>query len=293
MFTSKIEKFQLLLISFTPETRPRKIVLYGLNEMPIEELKKCLQSVSVTPKEIKPLRLRENRYGYDKQSVYLLYFDAGSAKLAELRKIKHINRVIVRWEQFQPRALDKVPQCRNCQMFGHSSVNCNMPTRCLVCSLPHKTDECPKKMSRAALDHLAKEGKSIDRSFIKCANCEKSHTSNYKGCIARQSFIEVQNRFSKKTGRPRQVAPPIVNEANYPQLYNDRIPQPASSAHYNNTTWAEVAEEQGNLAQQNFNQQMKLMAEMMTTVNNMLTKLTSLVELFTSTMSKQAQHNSP
>ena len=73
----------------TAETRPRKVILYGLNEMPSNDLKKILAEHSVEPNDIKMLRLRNNQYCYDKQSVYLLYVSAGSGvKLSELRKIK-------------------------------------------------------------------------------------------------------------------------------------------------------------------------------------------------------------
>ena len=65
--------------------------------MPVDELKKLLAEQQITPTDIKMLRLRNNQYCYDKQSVYLLYFDSGSSvKLGDLRKITSINNIIVK-----------------------------------------------------------------------------------------------------------------------------------------------------------------------------------------------------
>lgn len=131
----------------TAETRPRKIVLLGLHKMDIEELKAILAAKNVHPTEIRTLRLRENHYNYDNQTIFLLYFKAGTAKLADLRNINEINHILVKWAPYSPRST--YPQCKNCQMYGHSSINCHMPTHCLVCAADHKTDDCPKKVKRA------------------------------------------------------------------------------------------------------------------------------------------------
>lgn len=142
----------------TAETRPRKIILSGLHKMEIEDLRQTLESHGINPTDIKMLKLKQNRYYYDDQSVYLLYFKPGAVKLSDLRNIKHIDHITVKWEPYTPRSHDKVPQCRNCQMFGHSSINCNMPTRCLVCAGNHVTDSCKKKIPRTTLAHKIQIG---------------------------------------------------------------------------------------------------------------------------------------
>lgn len=167
----------------TADTRPRKIILYGLYDMDLKELEEKLNSLNIFPTEIKTLKLRQSKYAYDKQSVYLLYFGPGKIKLSTLRETKYINNVVVKWEPYHPRSQDKIPQCRNCQMFVHSSINCHMPTKCLVCAEPHKTDKCPKRISRVTIDNKI-IAKPVDSSFVRCANCNENHTASYKGCIA-------------------------------------------------------------------------------------------------------------
>ncbi|ROV58599.1 hypothetical protein EGO58_11950, partial [Limosilactobacillus reuteri] len=133
----------------TLKTRPRKIVLTGLYRMDLTELKNELAEQNIHPTDIKTLNFK-NSYNYDNQAVYLLYFKPGTVKLSDLRQVKHI---IVKWSPYSPRSHNKYPQCRNCQMYGHSFINCNMPTYCLVCAKNHKTDDCKKIISRAVLEH--------------------------------------------------------------------------------------------------------------------------------------------
>ena len=173
----------------TPDTRPHKIMLFGLYKMEKNELMEKLKQSGVTPVDISTIKMAQRG---DQQVAYLLYFAPGQERLANLRKIKHIDNVIVHWEKYEPRRQDKVPQCRICQMYGHSSVNCKMSPFCMVCSEGHKTNDCPKKIQRATIKWLESEGNPISRQHIRCANYGGQHTASFKGCIMRQGYIEIQ-----------------------------------------------------------------------------------------------------
>ncbi|GFW30854.1 nucleic-acid-binding protein from transposon X-element [Trichonephila clavipes] len=59
-------------------------------------------------------------------------------------------------------------QCYNCNLFHHSSSNCNIKTRCLKCGEPHKTGDCPIKTK---LENP------------KCINCQQTgHLANSHRC---------------------------------------------------------------------------------------------------------------
>lgn len=61
-------------------------------------------------------------------------------------------------------------RCSKCKKFGHMRKDCNNPEVCGKCSsLDHSDDNCPQRYSR-------------ERSELKCANCNKNHSSFYKGC---------------------------------------------------------------------------------------------------------------
>lgn len=181
----------------SPHTKPKRIVLHGLHDMQLSELQNILQTNGINPKDVKKLTVKKPRY--DGQAVYLLYFNAGSITLSELRKVKSINHVVIKWDHYRPRQQDNVAQCRNCQQLGHSSINCFMPPKCLVCAENHKTDSCPKRIKKAdLLQQKAGASAPIDKSFIKCSNCQLNHTANYRGCQKRKDFLEAQAKVVNK-----------------------------------------------------------------------------------------------
>lgn len=221
----------------TAATRPVKVVLYGLHDMKCEDLQKVLKELSIEPAEIKKLNLRKPNY--DKQAVYLLYFKPGTTTMAKLREIKSINHIIVRWEKYHPRSYDNIAQCRNCQRLGHSSVNCNLAARCLVCAGDHKTEECVKRIPRVEL----KKKTDPDRSFIKCINCGGQHTANYQGCSSRKEFIQTQQRLNERNGRRRHNTAPNFNyEHDFPTLSQQQRAVPRQP--YFNQPWAEIVQSQ-------------------------------------------------
>jgi len=73
-----------------------------------------------------------------------------------------------------PRKNKEVPQCKNCQAFGHTQNYCHRTAVCVKCGESHRTTDCPKPKKAKA----------------KCANCDENHTANWKGCSAYKKAIE-------------------------------------------------------------------------------------------------------
>lgn len=80
-----------------------------------------------------------------------------------------------------PHKKKEVPQCKNCQQFGHTRKYCQKPAKCVKCGNPHRTEECKKSMKTTA----------------KCANCAGNHTAIWKGC---ETYQAAQQKFA-----PREV----------------------------------------------------------------------------------------
>lgn len=201
----------------SPNSKPLKFVLHGLSEPNTEELKTSLTALGINPTDLKALNIKKKRY--NGQAVYLLYFAPGSINLTKLREIKHIDHVAVRWERYKPPQGSNLSQCRNCQIHGHSSVNCKIPPKCLVCAESHKTDGCPKRIPRLILKQKQQEtSQQPDRSFIKCANCGKNHAANYMGCEKRKQFLEAQSKVvnQRHQKRPKRVS--FLDDEMFPSL---------------------------------------------------------------------------
>lgn len=260
----------------TAATRPVKVVLYGLHDMRCEDLKTLLKVKDIEPEEVKKLNLRKPNY--KDQAVYLLYFKPGSTRMDKLREVKDINHIIVRWEKYHPRSYDNVAQCRNCQKLGHSSVNCNLAPKCLLCAEEHKTDDCMKRIPRQQLKEKAATT-TIDRTYVKCSNCGNNHTANYQGCNARKEFIAAQQRLNERRGKRKPLSSRSFNyETEFPTLnqqqYTSNPQQPEQSQ-----SWANVVQQ----SQQNSTSDVTTLQAIQGLIGDMrlmMTQMMKMMEIF-------------
>lgn len=95
-------------------------------------------------------------------------------------------------------------QCFSCQRFGHSSLHCGHPPRCVKC----------------AGAHLAKDCQKTREEDPKCSNCHGSHTANFKKCPAYLKTIlektSVKTAISQEHSNKISTKdfPPISNNPN-------------------------------------------------------------------------------
>lgn len=91
------------------------------------------------------------------------------------KDIYKITRLVNMVVSIEPPHTNKkeIPQCARCQRFGHTKSYCHLGPRCVKCTKPHLTSECPRK---------EKDNKVV------CVNCEGDHPANYKGCLVYQNL---------------------------------------------------------------------------------------------------------
>ena len=86
-----------------------------------------------------------------------------------------------------PRPKRSIPQCSNCQQYGHTQKYCHRQPSCVKCAGPHHTANCPRK----------------ERSDkVKCILCEGNHPANYKGCIVYKELQKI--RYPRSTSNNRK-----------------------------------------------------------------------------------------
>lgn len=101
--------------------------------------------------------------------------------------LKYICHQSILIETYNPKS--KTYQCYNCQLYGHTSSGCCLPTKCVKCGNNHRLEDCPVK------------GPSVAPT---CANCGESHTANYRQCnIALQHRNVLQQKQDLKEQRLR------------------------------------------------------------------------------------------
>lgn len=119
-----------------------------------------------------------------------------------------------------PHKKKEVPQCKNCQQFGHTRKYCQKPAKCVKCGNPHRTEECKKSKKTTA----------------KCANCAGNHTASWKGC---ETYQAAQQKFAPReiTARDRikNKIPEIRRGQSYADATSHRQLQPTIQLHTENS----------------------------------------------------------
>jgi hypothetical protein len=225
------------------EDQKTKIVLHGLYDMEVDELKQLLNDLDVNPVDIKKMNIRQKRY--DDHTLYLIYFNkSDKVRVQSLQsEVPVINFIRVRWEYFQNRR--DVIQCNRCLQFGHGGRNCFLDPSCIRCGESHASANCPH-----LIDPQTNETrKFIPQEKVKCGLCGQNHTANYGNCEMRKAFINRQKEYKGTAQRksPRQhhttsarfQDAPELNRFNFPSLVqtsgpawsNPRTPQMPSQMH--------------------------------------------------------------
>jgi len=83
----------------------------------------------------------------------------------DIYETTHVLGYIVKFEPLHLKR--EIPQCINCQRYGHTKGFCNRKARCVKCAEDYPTFNCPRK------------AKSEN---VKCVLCEGNYPANYKGC---------------------------------------------------------------------------------------------------------------
>ncbi|KAG5679441.1 hypothetical protein PVAND_009008 [Polypedilum vanderplanki] len=192
---NKLKSQQYKYFSFTESSDKSKIVLlkgfYLDSNFDIksqtESLKNILSESGLKVGNVKVFYKKED---YATFSVQL----QEHISIKELNfRYKSIDSVIVRWEPLNREK--KLPvQCYNCQQWGHSSVNCGYPSRCVKCDESHPVGQC----------------KRVDKEIgsPKCVNCQGEHPANYKKCpifLKHQKKIDDMKKKSTKVNTSSQL----------------------------------------------------------------------------------------
>lgn len=154
------------------QTRPIRVMAKGLDyttepDEIIDYLKR---------KGYKIVRVDSKLSARDKKplNMFILSFD-NSESIDSIHKIKEILRQIV--EICPMKGSRLIPQCKNCQEFGHTKNHCNKKPRCVKCAQNHLTAQCSKP----------KEARP------KCANCSGDHPASYRGCMVARELQKRRN----------------------------------------------------------------------------------------------------
>lgn len=190
------KKFRAVIRGLHPETDPYDI------KSELSELGHLVNNV--TNIQIKKKVDPNNKFS-DRTILRLPLFFVDlepQANNKDIYDIKNLCYHIIKVEP--PRKKKELPQCKNCQVFGHTQNYCFKTPKCVKCGEGHTSLNCPKSK----------------KSKAKCANCGEGHTANWKGCIIYKNAIE--KAHPKKTTAVQRIqqnpAKPVTHEVSFAQI---------------------------------------------------------------------------
>lgn len=112
--------------------------------------------------------------------------------------------------KFERRQNSTIPQCKNCQHFGHTASNCARHSRCVKCNADHPRNECPSTPA---------EGEAPSPESLFCVNCEsKEHPANYRGCPVYTNIIRRKQEKAQQILEQQQLRQSSYRNFSSPQI---------------------------------------------------------------------------
>lgn len=178
--------------TYTPKgLRPYSVVIEGLSgSYSVDDVREDLTGLQMKLDLIRIVKLDGDRW--------LVQLSRDSDIMA-FYNVRYVLRCKVTIRKFKR---GRITQCFNCQRFGHTSVNCHMPYRCVKCGGSHGPGKCdiPSKGENTG-ETLVKDpvtGQAVRRMGlpVKCVNCGvEGHAASSRECPRR---IELLRKIEEK-----------------------------------------------------------------------------------------------
>lgn len=170
------------------QTRQTKVIVKKLHaSCKPEEIKEYLLEKGYKIKEVTQLLKKGDKTPLP---LYMLSFE----RTEDIKKIYAISEILHMKVQIEAVKKSKlIPQCKKCQVYGHTQNFCNKEPRCVKCVGKHRTAECTKQKDAPP----------------KCVNCGEAHPANYRGCIVIKELQKIRNKTRETSISTR----PEINSA--------------------------------------------------------------------------------
>ena len=183
--TNKYEYFSYQI----QNDRPLTFVLAGLPSMDSDEIKNELIHIGILNViDVQPIDMKKKRYS--DHCLYIVKCKRLSTSLKELRQIKQLFNIIIKWNIYRRKQTGPL-LCSRCQHYGHASFNCRLEHRCSFCGKNgHDIKTCEK----------AQEAKNqVNPEIIPvCCNCHQNHRPISDECPKKQEYIQIKLNLNRR-----------------------------------------------------------------------------------------------
>lgn len=173
---TKLKEVNIPYFTFTQKSdKTKKLVLKGIPSMyTSDEVKEDLLLQFPAVVNMTAMKTKNEK---TTNPIYLVLLPWGTDLGLVKRSVRYLCDHRVNWQDYVKPTKFRGSQCFRCQAFGHVSNNCEIPRRCVKCSLSHEIGACQK----------------APEAPPKCANCQEAHPANYRGCVAAKNYKALIN----------------------------------------------------------------------------------------------------
>ncbi|CAI6370469.1 unnamed protein product [Macrosiphum euphorbiae] len=158
-----------------PEEKSLKIAIKGIPlDITNEEIMAELQRIGFKPKFVR---------AFEKNGKRLPIHMVSLNRTENVKEIYEVSDLFYIRIKIEPYKSTGPAQCFSCQRFGHSSLQCGYPPRCVKGGANHSNKDCQKP--------------KVDDPT--CCNCKGKHTANYRGCPFYTKIITEKIEKSRDT----------------------------------------------------------------------------------------------
>lgn len=225
LVTSQLYEHQFQFHSYeNKQTRPIRVMARNIHQSCSE--REVFENLAQQGYKIhsvsQKLKVTKTNEGTERKPLplYMLTFQPDE-DVKRIHEIKFICNMKVSIENLRKNKL--IPQCKKCQLFGHTQKYCYNAFKCVKCGNPHETAHCKKEKSAPP----------------RCCNCGEAHPANYRGCCVAKKLQEMRD---KKNGSNNNKNHHNKNAMNKPTTGENKLTvEPTTSQPSGNATYAEVA----------------------------------------------------
>lgn len=230
------------------EEKKTKICLYGLWKMEPDLVLDELKKLKIKAADVKLLKPKNERNSA--RSIYIVFFDKkDDVKLDYLNEsANELFSLQVKW-QLYINTQYKPTQCSRCLDFGHGSLRCRRPFKCICCAGNHESAIC---------NHLPRDqdnkpllDQKIDQTKVSCVNCTQNHTANYGGCPYRKNYVSYRKfPAAQEKWVPARAPPSKLQNKTVPKLnlnsftdFPDNLTASSQNASASTSAWNTLAQQ--------------------------------------------------
>jgi len=182
------------------------------------EITSALEEIGFTVRQVTNIKHQKT-----KKALPLFFVDLAPETISkEIFNITSLLNTKIKVEE--PHKRREIPQCLNCQTYGHTRSYCSNSPRCVKCGGTHPTANCTKSPELPA----------------KCALCNGEHPASYKGCIVYKELQQRRRQPYNSRNNNQQQQPPPTNH--HSQSINQPTPHPSTQIpRTQHHSYAEVA----------------------------------------------------